>query len=171
MSLATFSGTLLEYLMTKIGTTNIKAGEMMGTFCIEVNIKGKRTLFSYAKPEMAYEAFLRWTLLREMTYSREELREAAEQVLELEEAEGERLLEELTKDGMSDFGKKIQEMRAKRGGELYQAVVTAVETGVPLTNTNALIESMRNTSGHNDIQLEEVLVAVRDYQELKTQKG
>jgi len=164
MSTVTFTQGLLQHIMTLAGSTTVRAGRIRDEFQItigETRIKGKNE-------EEAYRSLFYILLTKPYKMSAEEYASYAGEFFDMEEKETKNLIEELTKDGMSDFGQKVQTYRLERGAKISKVLSEIeAETGrIPLSISTLQDEIQRKT-GYDDLDAQEILVAVVDYSKMK----
>lgn len=160
VSITTFTANLLEHIMLAAGSTDIKAGPVQRHYMVRL---GKVSFLGKDKEE-AYRKALYWLSVSPYSLTREEYAAQAEKVLRAEAEETEKILDSLAEGGMSDFGKRVQEYRANRGGVLATALHQACKEGKVLRDVNETKAELEKRTGYTDIGTEEILVLLTDYQ-------
>lgn len=165
LSTVNFSQGLLEQIMIIAGTTEVRSGrirEDLYTIGVgELRFQGKDS-------EEAFRKLLFWLLTNHSSLSAEEYAEEAKHTLDMEDADSKLLIEELTKDGMSDFGMKVQEYRFERGAKIAVAL-SEIEKDlgrIPMS-INTLQDELEGRTGYSDLDLQEILTSTVDYQKMK----
>lgn len=118
-TMANFASAMLEHIIAKAGNKNIRMAKIREGKVIATigNLK-----FEGATTEEILDRILYWTLTSTYSYDPEEVAKAAAEALALEKEQSDRLIEELTKDGMSEFGKLVEKARQERGAVLLKAI-------------------------------------------------
>lgn len=164
LSTVNFTQGLLELVMTVAGTTEVRSAQIRdGLYVIglgNLRFQGKDAAETFRK-------LLFWLLTNRPTLSPEEYAEEAKHVFEMEDEDTKGLIEELTKDGMSDFGQKVQEYRMERGAKIVEALSSLEkDEGHPVTNVNTLQDEIKRRTGYDDLDTKEVLAAIVDLRKM-----
>lgn len=154
MSMVTFVAAFLEHLCMLAGTTEIRAGYVFGKYLVEIG----EHRFEGDTPEQAHMELIKWMQETPAPPSREFFDEQAGEVIEQEKKESEELIEELIKDGMTDFGKKVEEHRQKRRDLITQAlseILTYDTTGE--LGTFSLCSKVKEKTTLDDVTVKEIM--------------
>lgn len=164
LSTVNFAQMLLEQIMVTAGTTEIRAGKILGKYSIGVG----DLRFQAPSKDLAIRNFLFWLITSKPEMTAEAYADEAHHFFDMEDKESAQLIEELTKDGMSDFGKKIQEYRLTRGATLSGALVEIEEAMGHVPNRiDMLQDELQRRTGYDDLDAREVLAAVVDLQKMR----
>lgn len=158
-SLATFSFELLQHLIKKAGSASIQMVTLPGKATI---IAGKHRFTASTKEEVL-DTFLRWAMNASFEHQDPDvLARAAAEKEALEKKEFESQLEELTKDGMTDFGKAAerakQELRT-RTLILLDEIDGNLQVG-DVVNANYYLTKAHNM-GYEEVSLADIYEAMK----------
>lgn len=159
-SLAEFAGWLLEYLIARAGTAKLKANQIGGVTYIQVGSE----LFRGKTLEEAGDKLLYWLLTRCPERTPEEYAALATARLAIEKVDQERFIDELTKDGLSDFGKKVEQHRHDRGAKVFKALK---DLSLPQqTSFDQILRAVREATALEDLDAAELVLAMANLQQL-----
>jgi len=153
-SMVTFTAGFLEFLCMLAGTTEIRAGPSFGIYLIRVGdhrFEGETT-------EEAYRKLLRWMLDMEVSETRQFYEEQAVPVEEGERRDEAALIDELTKDGMTDFGQAVEGGRQERKQTLLEELKRLrEESPSSLENVDQLLPIVIRNTNLVDLDVRELL--------------
>lgn len=156
-----FAAFMMESVMVLSSTTDVRYGTVLTekgqTYQLKV---GKRTFQDQDEIRLA-RRFMYWLLMQDLTLSKADLEAAARETEALLKKESDDFIEELTKDGMSEFGKKVQSYREGRGAEVLRALVNRKGSTAQLSMNDLLLE-MREATGFEDLTLDELVIGLTE---------
>lgn len=154
-SLGNFAADILEYVMTKAETTDIKSGpDPFKGYVIKV---GKDQEFT--GPE-AFQRFFEWIATRKATFSTAEIEAAADDAARIEDEAFQGEITRLTSEGMTDMGKAIDSLRKKRTVKMEEAVLRLKGRGLIPTTLESAIDLLRLELPGEEIDLEDLAVVM-----------
>lgn len=165
LSMVNFSQSLMELIMVAAGNTNVRSGRIRS----DLFVVGIGTLrFEGETSAQAFKRMLFWLLTKELETSAEEYAAHAHHVLDMEDEDTKSLIEELTKDGMSEFGQKVQAYRTERGSLLSEALSSIEkDLGHLPSNIDTLQDELQRRTGYEDLDAQEILIAVVDQKRMQ----
>lgn len=167
LSFAELIQKLAERVMTRAGTSDIKAGSFFDQYRIRLGtfqLTGKNE-------EEALDRLLFWLLSTPPKYTSDEVAAALKEVTQQEEADDEVIISLLAEGGMTDHGKKVEIYRQERGLKLYQALDQLEREHGPINRLFTHMDALVALTGYEDLDLVEVLHAVQDRRRLKEELG
>lgn len=161
LSLVVFTSNLLEFIMFTAGATEIRAGEdrRSGKYVITC---GKETFAEDSRNE-AYRSFLGWLMEKKPAYTEAEAEEHAREVEAQEAADSNEVIALLTEDGMSDFGKTVQNYRSNRGKVLAEEILRIELTSNLPEDVTTLHETLSANPELPDLGVDEVIEALKHH--------
>jgi len=154
MTMVNFAASLLEHLCMLAGSTEIRAGYVFDDYLIQAG----ENRFSGKTPEEAHKKLFKWMLETELPQTREFYQAQAASVEAAEAADGEELIELLTQDGMSDFGKQVEDSRRERA-EILLRELTRLKQESPhlLQDVEQLVQIVMHNTTLIDLDVREML--------------
>jgi len=150
MSLIDFTGRLLHHVIMKAETTEIwlKKDEKVCT------ISAGTRVISGENESAAFDNFLTWIATRTPDISPEKY--AAMDLDEKADDGSKELIEELTKEGMTEFGMQVEKLRKAREGKVHEILEDRRARSMSLRPAEVLADIHQFEGELSDLDLEEL---------------
>lgn len=170
--LAEFAGGVMEFIITRTGTSRLAKSESFGSHLISVGPRtnGQTLKFTGKSNFETFEKFFHWLRLVEVDdISPAEIALAATAALKLEEEQTREVIELLAEGGMTDFGKKVEEFRAEKGLIVQEALGLLYAKGQLSWRVDDILLNMQKLTGDEALTKVEILIGIRDFEAFRTQ--
>lgn len=149
-SLVMFAQELLTHVVYKHETVTIGMYFKNGTY----TIKAGAQQWEATTVGEVFDKFLRATAERAPSLTREQFAEMAPVETQPSEAD-QRLIDDLTKDGMTEFGKTVEQVRQDRRIRIQRALET--ELSDPIRSTSSILAAVRVRAQLPDLENTEIV--------------
>lgn len=141
-----------SHITVTYGSAKMQAATLPSGYVIKV---GEHT-FKGATSEEAFRLFLADAAIRTPVLSRAEIEFAADEVESRERQESDELINELTKEGLSEFGQSVEKEKATRLHAFAIALETLGQPAIAKMSKTDLLDELTRLTGTRP-QLEEIL--------------